>query len=161
MKNIKSTISVILAIICILSFAACGNTAENTTTESPVSDGTTAENTTAESNGVWSTANYTEDAEFGEGAKTVICEVKAEDKTVTFTVKTDKDTVGAALLEHNLIAGEEGPYGLYIKQVNGITADYDVNQYYWAFYIDGEMAMTGVDGTQITEGVTYQLVYAK
>lgn len=161
MKNKRTVISVILALICLISLVACGNTAENTTTEAPAADSTTAESTAAESSDLWSRATYTEDKEFGDGAKTVICEVKAEEKTVTFTVKTDKTTVGEALLEHQLIAGDEGPYGLYIKQVNGITADYDVNQRYWAFYIDGEMAMTGVDGTEITEGVTYQLVYSK
>ena len=64
-------------------------------------------------------------------------------------------------MEHGLIAGEEGDYGLYVKVVNGITADYDVDQSYWAFYIDGDYAMSGVDTTAITEGVTYQLVYTK
>ena len=88
-------------------------------------------------------------------------EVKAEEKSVTFTVHTDKDTVGAALIEHGLIAGDEGQFGLYVKYVNGMLADYDIDQTYWSFYINGEMAMTGVDGTPITEGETYQLVYTK
>ncbi len=116
---------------------------------------------TAQKTGVWENATYGEDTQFGEGSKTVVVEVKAEEKVVTFTIKTDKDTVGAALLEHNLIAGEESQYGLYIKSVNGITADYDVDKHYWAFYVNGEYATAGVDSTQITEGVTYQLVYAK
>ena len=139
-KTIKSTISIIFAFILILSFVSC-NTVEKT--------------------GVWENATYHKDMEFGSGAKTVVVEVKAEEQTVTFTVKTDKDTVGAALLEHGLISGEEGPYGLYVKAVNGITADYDVDKSYWAFYINGEYAMTGVDTTKITEGVTYQLEYKK
>ncbi len=166
MKNIKSIISVILAIFCVLSLASCGDTTE-TTTEAPATDtAASAENNItkndeSEESGLWADAVYTEDKEFGEGAKTVVCEVKAEDKTVTFTVKTDKETVGEALIEHGIIEGDEGPYGLYIKKVNGILADYDDNQRYWAFYIDGEMANSGVDGTDITEGVTYQLVYSK
>ena len=28
-----------------------------------------------------------------------------------------------ALIEHNLIEGEKGAYGLYVKKVNGITAE--------------------------------------
>ena len=139
-KTIKSTISIIFAFILILSLVSC-NTVEKT--------------------GVWENATYHKDMEFGSGAKTVVVEVKAEEQTVTFTVKTDKDTVGAALLEHGLISGEEGPYGLYVKAVNGITADYDVDKSYWAFYINGEYAMTGVDATDITEGTTYQLEYTK
>ena len=96
-----------------------------------------------------------------EGSKTITVEVTAEEKTVVFTVKTDADTVGAALLEHSLIAGDQGEYGLYVKTVNGILADYDVDQTYWAFNIGGEYAMTGVDQTEITEGVVYQLVRTK
>jgi len=65
------------------------------------------------------------------------------------------------LIEHGLIDGDEGPYGLYVKVVNGMTADYDVDKSYWSFYINGEYAMTGVDATEITEGTTYQLVYTK
>lgn len=111
--------------------------------------------------GLWAAALYTEDTTLGEGAKTITVEVTAEEKTVVFTVKTDATTVGEALMGVNLLAGEEGPYGLYIKSVNGIVADFDVDQTYWAFNIGGEYAMTGVDQTEITEGTVYQLVRTK
>ena len=141
MKNtIKSTLLIFLAFACIFCFIGC-NTVEKT--------------------GVWENATYRKDMQFGEGAKTVIVEVKAEEQLVTFTIKTDKETVGAALLEHSLIAGEESQFGLYVKVVNGMTADYDTDQSYWAFYINGEYAMTGVDSTTITEGAIYQLAYTK
>ena len=139
-KTFKSTISFILAIVLVLSFVACNK---------------------VDATALWENATYLNDTEFGNGNKTITVEVKVEDQSVVFTIHTDKDTVGAALIEHDLIAGDEGAYGLYIKVVNGITADHDIDQSYWAFYIDGEMAMTGVDGTDITEGTAYQLVYAK
>lgn len=41
------------------------------------------------------------------------------------------------------------------KTVNGMTADYDKDGVYWAFYIDGEYAMTGIDATNITGGAQY------
>ena len=41
------------------------------------------------------------------------------------------------------------------KTVNGMTADYDKDGVYWAFYINGEYAMTGVDATNITDGAQY------
>ena len=41
------------------------------------------------------------------------------------------------------------------KTVNGMTADYAKDGVYWAFYIDGEYAMTGVDATNITDGAQY------
>ena len=111
--------------------------------------------------GLWKDAKYTSDTTLGEGEKTFTVEVKVEDKTVKFTINTNADTVGAALLENDLIAGEMGEFGMYIKSVNGITADYDVDQSYWAFWIGGEYAMSGVDTTPINESETYLLEYTK
>ena len=72
-----------------------------------------------------------------------------------FEIHTDQEIVGDALTELELIAGDESEYGLYVKTVNGITADYDADGVYWAFYINGEYAATGVDSTPITEGESY------
>lgn len=92
----------------------------------------------------------------GEGAKQFSFSVTDADGIVTnFEIHTDKAIVGEALEELTLIAGDEGPYGLYVKRVNGITLDYDKDGMYWAFYINGEMAMSGVDSTEITEGSVY------
>lgn len=111
--------------------------------------------------GVWANATVTEDTTYGTGATTVQVEVKAEDRSVTLTIKTDKTTLGDALLEHGLIAGDESEYGLYVKKVIGITADYDVDQSYWSFTKNGEMMMTGVDGETISDGAHYELTYTK
>lgn len=78
-----------------------------------------------------------------------------------FEIHTDKTLVGEALQELGLIEGEEGPYGLYVKKVHGITADYDTTGTYWAFYINGEMAMSGVDTTQIIPDTEYSFVVSK
>ena len=107
------------------------------------------------------TVVYTEDMTVGQGSKTFICKVVNDEQTFTFTVNTDAETVGDAMLENGLITGEEGQYGLYIKTVNGITADYDIDGYYWAFYINGEYATTGIDGAIIEEGAEYSLVRSK
>lgn len=72
-----------------------------------------------------------------------------------FTITTDKTTVGEALLDEGLIAGEDSEYGLYVKTVNGTTLDYDTDGKYWAFYVDGEYALSGVDSTEIKSGSTY------
>lgn len=79
----------------------------------------------------------------------------ADGKETDFTISTDKKTVGEALLEENLIAGDDSEYGLYVKTVNGVTLDYDKDGMYWAFYVDGEYAQTGVDSTDITAGAEY------
>lgn len=76
-------------------------------------------------------------------------------KETTFTVKTDKAYVGDALMDEKLIEGEESTYGLYVQKVNGIEAIYENDGTYWAFYINGEYAMTGVDTTPVESGATY------
>ena len=116
---------------------------------------------TIDAEGLWEEATYRKDMTFGKGETTVQLEVKVEDQSVTFTVKTDKDTLGEALLEHGLIEGEEGAYGLYVKKVNGIRADYDIDGAYWGLYKNGEMCMTGVDSTEIADGEHYEFVYSK
>ncbi|MBO5213077.1 MAG: DUF4430 domain-containing protein [Clostridia bacterium] len=73
----------------------------------------------------------------------------------SFDVTTNKKRVGAALIEKNLISGEDGPYGLYVKTVDGETLDYEKDGKYWAFYINGEYASTGVDMTDIVNGESY------
>ena len=79
----------------------------------------------------------------------------ADGKETDFTINTDKKTVGEALLDKGLIAGDESEYGLYVKTVNGITLDYDKDGMYWAFYVNGEYASAGVDSTDITAGAEY------
>lgn len=78
-----------------------------------------------------------------------------EGKESEFEIHTDKKTVGEALVEVGLIAGEDSAYGLYVKTVNGVTLDYDKDGKYWAFYVDGEYASTGVDSTDVKEGSVY------
>lgn len=158
-------------------FASCGTQNEvpgtDTTNAEAVADQTDLTDTdtaadTGESNsgntpaaGLWQDAKYLEDTTFGEGSKTVTVEVSAETRSVTFTIKTDKTTVADALTEHELISGEEGAYGLYVKYVNGMFADYDTDKSYWSFLINGEYAMTGVSSTEINESDTYKLEYVK
>ena len=92
----------------------------------------------------------------GEGKTQFGFTVVDKDGNATeFEIHTDKATVGEALLELNLIAGDEGEYGLYVKSVNGITADYDVDQTYWAFYVNDAYATAGVDATAVEAGAKY------
>ena len=79
----------------------------------------------------------------------------------TLDITTDKATVGEALLEEGLIKGEDGQYGLYVTEVNGIVADYNVDQTYWAFYVDGTYASSGVDTTDVVDGSTYSFKVEK
>ena len=93
----------------------------------------------------------------GEGETTFYFEVHANDTITKYEIHTNQDKVGEALFELNLIEGEESEYGLFIKKVNGIEADFNKDKTYWAFYINDEYAMSGVDTTDIIENDTYSL----
>lgn len=140
------SLSFILCIVLITAIAlfttACS---DNTQTNEPE---TTVATTTA--------AAESDSNVLGEGETEFIFTVTDKDgKETEYEVHTDKTTVGDALLELDLIAGEDGDYGLYVKTVDGITVDYDTDGKYWAFYVNGEYASSGVDSTNITEGDTY------
>ncbi len=142
MKQMKHiVIYAVLAMALCLSLTACGGKTEKAD--------------------LWANATYTEDAEIGTGAKTVEVQVVAEDKSVTLTVHTDQKTLESALTEHGLISGEQGAYGLYVKVVNGITADYDMDQSYWGLNKNGSSLQTGVSGAEISGGEHFELVYTK
>lgn len=138
-KSFKSALSCLLCAILLLTLAACAGGVEK--------------------KGLWKDADYCKDTTFGKGEKTVQVEVKAEEQSVTFTIKTDKEMLGDALTEHKLIEGDMGDYGLYINIVNGITADYNANGSYWAIYQNGEYLLTSVDTTAIKGGEHFELVY--
>ena len=134
-QYLKKASSVLLALAVIFTLTACAPVGQEQKDPSGVvADGATV----------------------GTGTKTFAVEVTdGEGKVTAFTVKTDEKTVGAALLALGVIAGEDSQYGLYVKTVNGITADYDKDQTWWGFYVNGVSAAAGVDSTDIAEGSTY------
>ena len=71
------------------------------------------------------------------------------------TCTSDAEMVGDYLQAEGIVKGENGAYGLYIHEVDGERAVYEESGAFWAFYVDGEYGLTGVDQTEITEGVTY------
>lgn len=132
--NMKKTLSVFLLVTVILSSILCGCRKEAVTLDgielSPVGEGEKSFNLTV---------------------------TDSEGETVGYIVATDADTVGNALSELGLIDGEPGPYGLYVKTVLGKTLDFDTHGKYWAFYIDGTYATSGIDKTEIVNGAHYAI----
>lgn len=82
--------------------------------------------------------------------------VHGDGSSKDFTVKTDKEMLGEALTDEKLVDGEDGPYGLFIKTVDGETAD-DAKQEWWCLTKGGESVETGVDSTPVEDGATYEL----
>lgn len=155
----KKLLSLILGMVLIvamaLSMTGCGGNTENPNvgTETGGQVGDTEVNSQM---GEAEDGSLIDKTVLGEGATVfVFTVVDAEGVEKFYEIHTDKTVVGDALLELGLIAGEAGEFGLYVKTVDGITIDYDTDGKYWAFYINGEYAMTGVDATSITEGESY------
>ena len=146
-KSLTSFFYVMLMVTMVLCTAGCNGNQSN-------------------SNGVETetvhNAGHDEVTVLGEGTKvfpfTVVDKESAE---TVFEIHTEKEIVGEALLELGLISGEEGAFGLYVKTVNGITADYDTEGIYWAFYVNGEYASSGVDMTEIKDGESYMFKVEK
>ena len=135
-KRFFAVISVILAFTVI--FTACSDSNHEETPKAT------------------STDSIAEIKELGEGAISFDFEVSDIDgNTEKFIINTDKTTVGEALEELGVIKGTEGDYGIYVNEVNGIIADYNIDQTYWAFYINDAYASTGADVTPIAENEIY------
>lgn len=139
-KLLSSAFSIVLIAAMALFTVGCNDNTANTDISSASND----------------IVSKTEATVLGSGATQISVTVTDKSGNVTaFTVCTEKTTVGDALSEVGLISGSEGPYGLTVETVNGKTVTWDADGKYWAFYIDGEYAMTGVDSTEITDGAEY------
>lgn len=94
---------------------------------------------------------------------TITLEVIGPDGTSKeHTVNTDTSkNLRQALEGAGLISGEESQYGLYVKVVDGITADYDVDKSYWALSKNGVTLNAGVDSTPIADGDHFEFTYSK
>lgn len=138
-KVVLSILALVLIVAMALSFSACRNNDSDT-------------NTTTTTQAI------------GEAKKELSFVFKVVDldgSEKTFDIKTDAKTVGEALLAEKLISGEQGDYGLMVDTVNGVKYDYTADGAYWAFYVNGEYATSGVDTTDIVEGTTYSFVATK
>lgn len=98
-----------------------------------------------------------------EGSKELTIQiVHGNGETKDFTIRTDAEYLGEALMEHEELGviGEEGPYGLYIKEVDGEAAS-DADQTFWSVSLNGESLMVGADSQPIADGEHYELVLTK
>ena len=145
-SSLRKWLAIIGCMVLIAGMAlmttGCGSKEE---TEAPAADAQNAEVTV-----------------LGEGATVFqFSVVDLEENKTFYEIHTDETSVGAALMKLGLIEGEEGPYGLYVMKVNGIEAIYEEDGSYWAFYEDGQYALTSADLTDINPDVAYSFVQSK
>lgn len=91
-----------------------------------------------------------------EGAKAyTFTVVDAAGEETVYDLRTDEEMLGDALMNEGLLEGEEGEFGLFVKTVDGITAN-EANQEWWCLTKGGEAVMTGVDMTPVEDGAAYE-----
>ncbi len=137
-KTTLSTILIFLSLLFILSLASCKDKID---TEA-----------------LWAKATYTEDTTIGEGTKTVTFKIECGEKSVTVTLKTDKDTLGDAMYAVGLINDAS-----FFNVLNGIEASWEKENACWAFYYGQSetVANHGVNDATINGGESFRFVYTK
>ena len=135
-KTLIQTSSVILVLVSLLSLVSCFDKVEAT--------------------GLWESATYLSDTTVGNGSKTVTVEVVAGDQSIIITVKTDKDNLGEALYENGIIND-----AVFFDTCNGIKAEWNTDQAWWAFKQDGQMLPYGVSDAKINGGESFCIEYSK
>ena len=147
MKKLFKTLLVLLAAVLMIgALASCNMGKKNEEPTMPE----------GQLHALWDTATYTENAEVGNGSKTVQVDIVAKGHTVTLTVKTDAANLGEALYALELINDAS-----FFDVANGMKADWNADQAYWAFYIGETMASYGVNDAAISGGEYFRLVYTK
>lgn len=150
MKRITITLlALMLALICALGTISC-EIKENAPAE------TLADGEVIEAEGIWENATYRTNTEVGRGEKTVVFTVEADGKSVSITLKTDKDNFGDALFAEGLINDAS-----FFNVLNGIEASWEKDQAYWSFYEGDTLLPYGVNEQIINGGESFRFVYTK
>ena len=91
-----------------------------------------------------------------ESIKSVTVSVVNGDDIKEFNITTNGDTLTDAVNELDLVQGEMGQYGLYIKTVNGYTAN-EENEEWWCITKAGEPVFEGIDNIKISDQDKYEI----
>lgn len=99
-----------------------------------------------------------------EGSKAITIEVvDSKGKSEVYELKTDVEFLVEAMEEAKeqglSYEGEEGPYGLSIRTVNGERADYTLDGAYWSVSVNGEYCNYGVSEQPVEDGDAFEIVY--
>lgn len=99
-----------------------------------------------------------------QGDKSITIEVVDNNAASTsYELHTDAQYLRQAMEEAEGLefSGTESEYGMMVETVNGVTADWNVDQSYWSFYVNGEYCNYGIDTQPVVDGDAFQIVYSK
>lgn len=101
-----------------------------------------------------------------EIGETEIVTVGAKEVTLTviddkggakeYEIKTDALYLNEAMEEAGIVYEAEGTY---VNTINGITADYDKDQSYWSFEVNGEYCNYGIFEQPVKDGDSFTIAY--
>ncbi len=96
-------------------------------------------------------------ADPNEGNKAIVFEVVQKDGTSKeHEISTDAEYLADALVEKGLV--EYAKDGMY-NTIDGITADWSVDESWWCITKDGEMTSIGMNEQVIADGEHYEATY--
>lgn len=161
----KKLVTLFVAVFAISSLAACGGK-DKESTASTQETAATVETAATETSEVETTVpetagTETEEAVHGEEKTIVVSVVDDQGETTVFEIETEAEVLIDAIqnIDGLTIEGTEESWGFYVTTVNGLEANYDENQSYWALYENQEMALYGVSELEIVDGNEYSFVY--
>lgn len=99
-----------------------------------------------------------------QGAKSITIEVVDNNAASTiYDLHTDAEYLRQAMeqAEGLEFSGTESEYGMMVETVNGVTADWNVDQSYWGFYVNGDYCNYGIDTQPVVDGDAFKIVYSK
>lgn len=99
-----------------------------------------------------------------QGTKFITIEVIDNNAASTvYDVHTDAEYLRQAMEEADGLefSGSESEYGMMVETVNGVTPDWNVDQSYWGFFVNGEYCNYGIDFQPVADGDVFQIIYSK
>ena len=94
-----------------------------------------------------------------EGSKNIEVTVVYKDETSKeFKISTDAEYLGDALFEEKIVNEAEYATGFY-TEINGVKADYNLDQSWWCVTKDGEMTSVGMNEQVIADGDEFEITY--
>lgn len=82
-------------------------------------------------------------------------------KETVYEHKTDAEYLRQALeeIEGLTVEGPEEEYGMYVKKVNGVYADYEETGAYWSFYVNDEYCNYSIEQQPVYDGDAFMIKY--
>lgn len=160
-KIISVSLAVSAVLACALFFVSCADketqTAATSGTQQEVtlSKQTTAQPESATSGEVQTALTSVTGEEIN-----ISIEVVPEDgSSKIFPITTSCTNLADALTSSGIAQGSVGQYGFTIITVNGVTADYNTSNAYWAISVNGTLSQTGASAIELANGGVYTLTY--